>query len=338
MDYAMFGKGIRLSGMAVLTACLCCGAAATETWRLAKDQQWQSVTANPQQEYLHAMAELNDLIRSGEAKDAREALKAIKEQYPQRVGPDLDQFVDAELDYWNDNYEKAVPEYDKLLKNFPGSEYAGTANAREYDMAKAYLNGRKKIVLWFIPMDGHAEGVKIMEKITDRTGLQDPNGVGLKAAIDVAEYHESVREYLDAYTKWAEIAAYWEKGPVAKRAIYRMAEDNFLAYDEHPPARRAFFDATPLITARKYYEKYAKLWPGEVDSLDIPDKLKQIDEKMAFKQYTIGQYYRRAGKKDAAGYYFDMTVKNWPKTEGADKAREALGEEPYEPSKDSRGK
>jgi outer membrane protein assembly factor BamD (BamD/ComL family) len=325
-------------GMAVLTAGLCCGVAATETWRLAKDQQWQPVTANPQDEYLHALAELNDLVRAGETSQAKAALKGLKEDYPQRVGPDLDQFVDAELQYWKDNYEKAVPAYEKMLKAFPGSEYAATSNEREFDMAKAYLNGRKKIVLWILPLSGYAEGIKIMEKISDRVGLEDPNGVGLRAAIEVAEHYESHKEYLDAYTKWSEIGAYWEKGPIGKRAIYRMAEDNYLAYDQNPPKRRAFFDASKLATAKTYYEKYLTLYPKDANSVDIPDKLKQINEKVAFKQYTIGQYYRRAGKKQAARLYFDMVVSNWPKTEAAEMARHALYEEPYEEPQANGGK
>jgi outer membrane protein assembly factor BamD (BamD/ComL family) len=325
----MFGQGIRFTGMAVLTACLCCGAAATETWRLAKDQQWQSVTANPQDEYLHALAELNDLIRSGDTSQAKAALKGLKEDYPQRVGPDLDQFVDAELNYWKDNYEKAVPQYETMLKDYPGSEYAATANQREFDMAKAYLNGRKKTVLWILKLSGYAEGIKIMEKISDRVGLQDANSVGLKAAIEVAEHYESHKEYLDAYAKWSEIASYWEKGPIGKRAIYRMAEDNCLAYDQNPPKRRPFFDASKLATAKTYYQKYLTLYPQDANSVDIPEKLKQIDEKVALKQFIIGQYYRRAGKKQAARLYFDMVVQNWPKTEAAQKARQALDEEPY---------
>ncbi len=323
--------------MAVLTACLCCGAAANEIFRLARDQQWQSVIANSQDEYLHRLAELNELIRGGDTSGARAALKGLKEDYPQRVGPDLDQFVDAELYYWKNNYEKAVPAYEKMLKNFPGSEYATTANERLFDMAGAYLHGRKKVVLWILPLSGTAEGLKIMESISDRVGLQEPNSIGLRAAIVVAEHHESEKEYLEAYTKWSEIAAHWEKGPVAKHAIFRMAEDNYLAYDQHPPQRRAFFDASKLATARTYYEKYLTLYPQDANSVDIPEKLKQIDEKVAFKQFTIAQYYTRAGKKQAARLYLDMVVRNWPKTEAAERARHVLEQEPYEEPRTSAG-
>jgi len=47
---------------------------------------------------------------------------------------------------------------------------------------------------------------------------------------------------------------------------------------------------------------------------------------MAYKQFLIGQYYRRTGERRAAYLYFDMVVQNWPKTEAAGMARQAMNE------------
>ena len=108
-----------------------------------------------------------------------------------------------------------------------------------------------------------------------------------------------------------------------------MAEDNLASYDENPPARRAFFDASKLTTAKTYYEKYSALYPQDANDLGIPQKIRDIDEKMAYKQFVIGQYYRRVDKEQAARLYFDMIVRNWPKTEAAKLAQQALKEEPH---------
>ena len=47
---------------------------------------------------------------------------------------------------------------------------------------------------------------------------------------------------------------------------------------------------------------------------------------MAYKQFTIGQYYQRIGKTTAANLYFDMVVRDWPETEAAALAKQALEE------------
>jgi len=284
------------------------------------------VADDPQDQYLRAIAELKRLVKEGDVAEVRDAFNQIKDEFPDRVGPDLELFVLGEVRYWQDRYGKALVKYEKLLKNYPGSEYAGLVLQREFDMAAEYLDGRKKIILGIFPLSGRAEGIELMEKISDRAGMDEPNGIGLRAAIRVAEYYEAGEKYIEAYLKWSEIASYWETGPIGKRALYRMAEDNLAAYNRPPEQKRANYDASKLATAKTYYEKFLLLYPAEAEENEVPQKIEQIDEQMAQKQYTIGQYYRRTGEKRAANLYFDMVVQNWPKTEAATLAKEALEE------------
>jgi outer membrane protein assembly factor BamD (BamD/ComL family) len=310
--------------MAVCVALSCCSSATAETWRLKDGDRWESVASDPQERYLHAISELKELARAGEAGDVKEALKQIKEEFPDRVGPDLDLFINGELQYWRDRYGKALEKFEKMLKNYAGSEFSAPALQREFDMAQAYLQGRKKTVLGIFKISGYAEGVSLMEKVSDRAGLDEPNGIGLRAAIAVAEHFEARGKYIEAYLKWAEIASYWETGPLGKRALYRMAEDNLAAYDQPEESKRSNYDASKLTTARTYYAKFLALYPEDAKDDDVPDKMLHIDEEMACKQLTIGQFYRRTGKHQAANLYFDMVVRNWPNTEAGAMAKEAL--------------
>jgi outer membrane protein assembly factor BamD (BamD/ComL family) len=311
-------------GLAACVALSCCAGATAETWRLKNGEQWESVASDPQERYLHAIAELKELVKSGNAGEVKEALKQIKAEFPDRVGPDLDLFINGELQYWKNHYGKALAKYEKMLKNYPGSEYAAPALQREFDMAQAYLEGRKKTVLGIFRISGYEEGVSIMEKVSDRAGLDEPNGVGLRAAISVAEHYEAKEKYVEAYLKWSEIASYWETGPIGKRALYRMAEDNLIAYDQPPEPKRPNFDASKLSTAKTYYAKFLALYPQEAKENEVPEKMKHIDEEMAYKQYAIGQFYRRTGKRQAANLYFDLVVRTWPQTEAGALAKEAL--------------
>ena len=320
----------RMQCHTILAVCLaalsCAPVVAAETWRLKSDQTWESTAAGPDDQYLQAIAELKKLVQGGDATAAQDIVRQLKSEYPDRVGPDLDLFVTGELRYWSDLYGKALVSYERLLKNYPGSEFADIVMQREYDMAQAYLQGRSKTVLGFMRISGYGEGVAIMEKLSDRAGIDEPNSVGLNAAIAVAEHYERTRQYLEAYLKWSEIASYWETGPIGKRAMYRMAEDNFAAYNLHPEATRFRFDGSKLKTARAYYEKYLALYPDDARKEDVPDKIKIIDEEIALKQFQIGQYYRHLGKHQAAYLYFDMVIQNWPKTEAAELARQAIAE------------
>jgi len=316
--------GVPFLGMAVCVALSCCSSAAAETWRLKDGDRWESVTSDPQERYLHAISELKELARAGDAGAVKEALKQIKEEFPDRVGPDLDLFIHGELQYWRDHYGKALEKFEKMLKNYAGSEFSSPALHREFDMAQAYLQGRKKTVLGIFRISGYAEGVSLMEKVSDRAGLDEPNGVGLRAAVAVAEHFEAMGKYIEAYLKWSEIASYWETGPLGKKALYRMAEDNLAAYDQPAEPKRPNYDGSRLTTARTYYAKFLALYPENAKEDGVPDKMQHIDEEMACKQFTIGQFYRRTGKPQAANLYFGMVARNWPNTEAGAMAKEAL--------------
>lgn len=314
-------------GLALMVGVSCCHIAAAKTWRLKGGEVLEVVSDNPQDAFGQTIEEIKKLVKEGDVKEVKEALRQIKEEYPDRVGPDLELFALGEVHYWSDRYGKAMTKYEKLLKDYPGSEYAGLALQRQFDIAQEYLQGRKKKVLGIFKLSAYNDGVDLMEKVSDRAGLDDPNSIGLKAAIAVAEYFEAREKYIEAYLKWSEIASYWESGPIGKRALYRMAEDNLAAYNRHPPEERANYDASKLATAKTYYQKFLLLYPEEGKQNEIPQKIEQIDEEMALKQYTIGEYYRRTDKPRAARLYFDMVVQNWPKTEAAAQAKVAIEEE-----------
>lgn len=321
---------MRKHGMWFLSIVVCAGlvgARATgETWRLKDGEAWEPVEADPQEQFRHAVAELKDLVRAGDKEALKERLAQVEAEFPDRVGPDLRWFLGGELYYWRDNYTKSLVKFERLMKDYPGSEYVEPALDREFDIGMAYLRGRKKSVLGILKLSAYDEGIEIMERISDRAGLDDPNGVGLRAAIAVAEHFERRDQYLEAHLKWAEIASYWETGPIGKRALYRMAENNMAAYNEPPVERRPHLDASKLTAARTYYEKFQVLYPEEAKEREVPQKIERIDEQMAYKQFTIGQYYRRTGEPTAANLYFDMVVDGWPETEAAEMARAALDE------------
>jgi len=317
MPYVALAAGIALS---------VCHPAIAGTWRLKGGQQWESVSSDPEEQYLHAIAELKELVQAGQSKAAKALAAQLRAEFPDRVGPDINLFVAGELHYWRNRYSKALVQYEKLLKNYPASQFARLVQDREFEIAQAYLAGRKITVLGFIRISGYSEGVELMEKISDRAGLDEPNGVGVNAAIAVAEHYERREQYLEAYLKWSEINSYWDTGPIGKKAVYRMAEDNFAAYNQHPASKRDKFDASKLTTAKAYYEKFLALYRQEALAEDVPEKIKEIDELMAYKQYRIGLYYRHIREYRAANLYFDMVVQNWPKTEAAEMAKQALAE------------
>ena len=300
--------------------------AGADVWRLTDDQELEAVSDQPEAKLLLAVAKVKELVNTGQTKEAKKAYGKLRDDFPDLAGPDFDAFVKAEMYFSEGKFATAVRNYDKFLKDYPMSRLYDAALDREFSIATAYLGGHKLTVLKVLKLSGHAEGVKIMEKITTEAGYYSP--IGIKAAIAVAEHYEKRQKYDEAYLKWNEISTHWLVGDIGKQALLGMARSQYASYNNPPEHKRAFFEVSRLSTAKTQYEKFRKLFPEEAKELGIAEILVDIDEQMAYKQYSTAAYYDRVGNKQAATLYYDMVMRNWPGTKAAEMARKKQGQNP----------
>lgn len=295
--------------------------ASAGTWRL-EGRDFKAVSADSEDKFLNAVAEAKKLVNTGQTKAARKAYDAIKKDFPEIAGPDFDLFIKAEIYYCKVEFNKAVRNYDKLLTEYPKSRFREAALDRQFAMATAYLAGKKKKLLGFIKIKGYAEGIKIMEKIIDRVGLDTE--MGIEASVSIAESYEERNKFNEAYLKWWEISLEWEMGPVGRDALLGMARCKHAVYNKPPEHKRPFYDASCLSSAKSYYGRFKLLYPKDAKDIGVDEILSEIDEQLAYKQLSIGHYYQRTGKSQSANLYYDMVVNDWPGTKAAEEVKEML--------------
>ncbi len=255
-------------------------------------------------------------------KEGLEIMERISEQAPDTpIGTEATVAMAQQYEEKGD-FNKALRIYEKLLTEQPDSDFRDQVMDRQYAIATAYLGGQKKRVLRVIKLKGYSEGVRIMEKITDRAGLDTQ--MGLNASIAVAEHYERKKEFNASYLKWWEISSQYQAGKTGRDALLNMARCKHAAYNNHPEHKRPFYDASSLSIAKSCYEKFKLLFPAGTEEIDVDEVLKEINEQLAYKQFSIGQYYQRTGNKKSANLYFDMVVSDWPDTKAAEMAKEIL--------------
>lgn len=289
------------------------GAAFAEKWRLEKGSDFKPVSA--EDNYLLAVAEIKQLVNKGETKAVRKALDKLKTDYPEIAGPDLDAFIKAEMLLCQGKLAKAGKSYDKFLAEYPESGLYEVVLDRQFSIATAFLNGQKKPILKVFKIRGYAEGEKIMENISDRAG-QSP--LAIKATKAVADSLEKRGKFNEAYYKWSEISSRWPTGKTGKEALLNMGRCKHAAY------KGAKYDASNLISAKSYYENFKLRQPKDSQELDIDEKLEQMNEQLAYKQFHIGQYYQRTGSIQSANLYYQMVIDNWPGTTVAKMAKKMI--------------
>ena len=294
----------------------------TETWRLSEQQTWKTVSQDEQGKYLLAVGKIKQLVNTGQTQQVIEAADQLKKDFPEIAGPDLDAFIEAEVLYSKGKYTKAVRSYDSLLNKFPQSRLYDAALDRQFDIATAVLAGQRKRVLKVFRIKGYAEGTKVMEKISDRVG-EAP--IAQKAALAIVESLEKREKFEDAYHQWSYIASRWPTGQIGKDALLGMARCKHAAY------RGPKYDYSNLVSARSYYQNFKLRYPEEAQKLDIDKKVQQITEQQAYKQFNIGRYYQKTDNKQAANFYYQMVIDNWPESTAAKMAKEQIAFEDTKP-------
>ena len=246
---------------------------------------------------------LSSALTRGRSAQAKKAIAKFKKDFPQVSKADFDAFMQAEIFFARGKFTKAVESYDKLLDEFPQSEFCDAALDRKFAIATAFLSGQKIPVLGIFKISGFESGQKVMDKISDRAGDAP---IAKKAALAVAEKLEEKEKFDEAYDKWSQISSRWPTGQIGKDALLAMARCKHAVY------KGTKYNATNLISAKTYYENFRQRYPQDANQFGIDAKISQINEQLAYKQLSIAQYYKRTGSIEAANLYYNMVVTDWP--------------------------
>jgi outer membrane protein assembly factor BamD (BamD/ComL family) len=288
-----------------------------ETFRLNESGNWSDTGNSEEEQFILRVAEMKKLVDAGKPNKVSIAIEQLKADFPDIAGADFDAFTEAEMLLAKGNLTKAVRQYEKFLDNYPASPLRDAALQREFGIASDFLAGRRKRMLLVLNLRRYDEGVKIMEKISDRAGSSD---VAKRASIAVALSYENRRKYEEAYLKWSEIQTRWPAGQIAKDALLEMAKTKYATY------RGPAYDATGLISAKSYYENFKLRYPQEAQQLHVDDTLSRISEQLAEKLLGIAEYYDRTQSKGPANMYYQMVIDDWPQSKAARTAREKLNQ------------
>ncbi len=293
------------------------------TWRLEENQNWDVVQIDNKAKFQSEISDAQKTVDEGQTKAARAKFAEIKKDFPDFSGSDLDLFIKAELLLSQKKLSKAARNYDNMLIKYPESSLKDLAIVRESEIGMAFLNGRKKLAIGFIPISGNEEGIGILEKMIDHAGYDKQ--ISVNAAIAIAKNYEKRKKFDDAYLKWYEIYSLANKNDtINKDALLGMARNKLAVYDSKRELKRSFYDASCLKTAKSYFEMFQRSYPQEAEKLGISETLNTITEQLAYKELSTGLYYQRTGNRESANLYFNMVISDWPKSKSAEIASNML--------------
>lgn len=313
---------LKLFATVMLAAAAATPAAAQQEY-VWEGGEWTATAEPGEQTPAGQIALIRLQLDQGKYRQAVKTAERFLDKYPDHDACEEAMMLTGQAEMDRGRYMKAYEWFSRQLARFPSGHLAGRALNRQYDIADAFLKGRKRTVLGFIRVSARAEGLRILEGIVAHAPGSE---LAEKSLLRMGDYHEDRQEYDKAITAYDRYVEMFPRGESAAYAMLQAARSRYAMY------RGPSFDDTPLIEARLRFRHFAERFPQPARENNIADVLRRIDDQRAEKDFHIAQFYDRTDRDDAAEFYYRRVVEQHGRTEWAAMAKRALGEATEAPS------
>jgi outer membrane assembly lipoprotein YfiO len=213
---------------------------------------------------------------------------------------------------------RAYEHLEEIIQGWPGTELADRALRKELIIAEMILfkNRRQRVwggTLW---LDASEEALQMLDRIIDDHARDTP--VAEQALRLKADYHYQSGEFEEAEMAYSRLGKDFPRGRYQKIALLRSGESALARFPG------VDFDDADLLEAEVYFQDFEKRFPPEAEPNRIPQRLLRIRESRAEKEFSVGRYYERTRKIDAAAFYYRLVVQHYPGTTSAVEAHQRL--------------
>ncbi len=271
------------------------------------------------------LALARSMLAGGRYKDAREAFEQWFESYPDSMLWPEALFYAAETEIAAVEAEpkggdlmKAYEWLESLLEGWRGHALADRAVRREIIIAEMllYKNRKQRVFKGLLWLSGEKEAMQMLDRVIDFWAPATP--IAEHALRLKADYHFQNGEFDEAELAYARLMREYPRGKHHKLALLRSGRSALARFPG------VHFDEADLLEAEVYFKDFEKQYPKDAAADQVPQVLDSITEKRAEKEYTVGEFYERIDKLDAASYYYRWVVAHYPATTWAQKSRERL--------------
>jgi len=303
--------------LAVLSAAAVCGAQ-DRTEHVWKDGKWVPAPKGKKGTPEGEISLMRRYLDAGKPRAARKAAKRFLQRYPTDSRREEAMMLAAQAQMDRGRYYDAFERFNYQLDQYPNGEFFERGLQRQYEIADAFLKGRKRRIIWgMFRKSGAEDGLEILAQIAQRV---PGTVIAEKSVLRAADYHyeaEQAAEAVEAYDNYIKM---FPKSPRLSYAMLRAARATYAQY------RGEAFDDTPLVDARHRFDDFAKLYPVEARKANVPMVLSQIRNALVRRTFATAKFYRRVRRKEAAIFYYRKVIAEHRDSHWARRAKDALVE------------
>ena len=293
-----------------------------------KDGEWVEAVAADPNTPEGRLAALRRLVDQGEGREAVDEAEDFIEEYPKHPGRQEAMVLLGQAWMLRGRYFDAYEAFETYLTMYPGGRFVERAMQREFEIADAFLRGRKRLLMGFLPITAREDGLEILVRLAEHA---PKTKMAEKALMRIGEYHYDRGEYLESLAAFDRYLDAFGESDRAGEAMLKAALSAYRSF------RGPEHDETPLVEAEQRFRLLMERYPERARRAGAADILRDIAHRRAEKRFHTAEFYERVNRPRSAARYYAKVVREFPATAWADQARSALNRiEPAKPVPDGK--
>ncbi len=246
----------------------------------------------------------------------REFKKLIKYYPLSKEAPTAQYYIGRIMEDLDKPYD-AFKAYQKVIDLYPYTEFVDEVIEREFKIGDLFFQGKKLKILGPLAMPAKDKAIEILKAVADNA----PYGKYAEPAIfKTGLAYKSIADYDSAIMMFKDLIDKYPGSDLIDKARYQLAECSKLL------SLRPDYDQTPTVAAREEFEDFIEKHPDSKMSDEAREIVEKLRNKEAQKAYNTAEFYKARRKPESAIIYYRDIIQNYPDTEWARKAKERLNE------------
>ena len=301
----------------IILLLISCGPAFSYWIWTPESGQWENPKTAPKDTPTEQLSHAISFYKQKDYKSAVSEFKKVIKYYPlSKEAPSAQYYIGRIMEDTGNPYE-AFKAYQKVIDLYTYTELVDDVIERQFNIGKLFFSGEKLKLLGPIKVPAKDKAIEILKAVSENA----PYGKYAEEAIfDTGLTYKSIADYESAIMVFKKLIDKYPSSKFIDQSRYELAECSKLL------SLNPDYDQTPTITARKEFEDFIVKHPDSgltSQAKDIVDKLKN---KEAENSYNIAKFYESRRMKDSAIVYYKEIIKNYPDTKWEKLSQERLKE------------
>ena len=265
---------------------------------------------------------IRKLIAQGQGKEAKHQTDTWIETHPDHKLMPEALLVRGDANVAREHFYKSLFDYEQLIREYPGSAQFHTALEREFELAKLFLGGTKRLFWGMRIFPAKDEAEEILVRIQERVPGSE---LGEDASIMLADYFFDKPQMDSAADAYDLFLVNYPHSERKEWAMLRLIQANLARF------KGPRFDATGLIEAGQRLKTYRVEYPASAERMGVDALLIRIDESLAMRDMVAADWHVLRKQPLSAIYLYRRIIQDYPQTAAAQDAIKKLADIGAEP-------